>query len=431
MRHLLITNKGLLEVAALTLLGASSKRGDRSKIGMFGSGNKYALAYFARNGHAIRIVSGGEEIKISLTKTQMRGSEFDVLCINGQPTSITTEFGHKWELWQAVRELYSNAVDEGLIDFKIVDVVPPCAADTTQVIVSCTTEVETLMFNIKDYVCTDKEVLFESAYGQILRKHSTHGRIYYKGILVYEHDGGSVFDYNVNEITLNESREVMYSWHIGEKQWQLLLGCDNPTIIRMVLNGISESKALMEQKVDDSCVSLSTSLLNKPAWNDALESKKIAPWLLSGYVKEDDRPVTWFLPKKLFDALLEFCTNAVAATGFILNTGSTMFINTTPDATQAAVLEEAKKFLTEVQLMPAMPIQVASFLTKDIYGTVKDGQIIIATACLDAGVHTTAVCILEEALHISTGMHDMTRSFQSAIFEAWLNYAKRLNAYVI
>lgn len=34
MNYLKISNKGLLDVEALTLLGASSKRGDNSKIGI-------------------------------------------------------------------------------------------------------------------------------------------------------------------------------------------------------------------------------------------------------------------------------------------------------------------------------------------------------------------------------------------------------------
>lgn len=418
-------------MAALTLLGASSKRGDGTKIGMFGSGNKYALAYFARNGHSIKIVSGGEEIKISLSKATLRGSSFDVLCVNGQDTSITTEFGHKWELWQAIRELYTNAVDEGLVHFGLIDTLPPCGIDETQVVISCTTEVEAILFNIQDYICTGKEILFENKHGQILRKHGQSGRLYYKGILVYEHDGGSVFDYNVNEIDLNESREVKYNWQIAESIWRVVFACDNPQLCRMVLNGLNKEKNILEHKVDEGLVDNQARHMNKPAWNEALEGHKIAPWLLSGYVKDDDRPLTWMLPTKLFDALLEYCTAAVAATGFIMNTGHAMYISITPSGGQQATLEAAVKFLTEVQLLPTNVIKVAQFITKDILGTIKDGEIILADTCLDAGVHTTAVCILEEALHIQTGHHDLTRPFQSAIFEAWLNYAKKINAYII
>ena len=55
MKYLIITNKGEIEPQALHLVGASTKRGDSSKIGQFGSGNKYALAYLLRNEHEVLI----------------------------------------------------------------------------------------------------------------------------------------------------------------------------------------------------------------------------------------------------------------------------------------------------------------------------------------------------------------------------------------
>lgn len=51
--YLKIENEGTVPVEAFTLIGASSKRDDSSKIGMFGSGNKYALAYLLRNNYGI------------------------------------------------------------------------------------------------------------------------------------------------------------------------------------------------------------------------------------------------------------------------------------------------------------------------------------------------------------------------------------------
>ena len=117
MKHLLIVNKGRLEPEALTLLGASTKRGESGKIGQFGSGNKYALAYLLNHGHNIHINSAGKEIKLGFVVKAFREQEFKVLTVNGQETSITFDFGYKWTLWQSIRELYSNALDEGLIFF--------------------------------------------------------------------------------------------------------------------------------------------------------------------------------------------------------------------------------------------------------------------------------------------------------------------------
>ena len=112
-KYLVIQNQGILEPAALTLVGASTKADDDSKIGMFGSGNKYALAYLLRNGYDIHVMAGNEEMKIETVERSLRGNVFNVIRINGEETSITTSMGKDWTLWQSIREFFSNAIDEG------------------------------------------------------------------------------------------------------------------------------------------------------------------------------------------------------------------------------------------------------------------------------------------------------------------------------
>ena len=105
MNYLKFSNKGLLEIEALSLLGASTKRGNDKLIGQFGSGNKFALAYLLRNNYDVKIFSGTEEITISTLEKTFRDQTFSVICFNGKESSITTEFGKDWQLWQALREL--------------------------------------------------------------------------------------------------------------------------------------------------------------------------------------------------------------------------------------------------------------------------------------------------------------------------------------
>ena len=64
MKYLKITNKNEVQIEAFTLVGASTKREDSSKIGMFGSGNKYALSYLVRNNYDLKIFSGRREFVI-------------------------------------------------------------------------------------------------------------------------------------------------------------------------------------------------------------------------------------------------------------------------------------------------------------------------------------------------------------------------------
>mgnify|MGYP000651360957 CR=1 FL=1 len=87
MKYLRISNKGIINVEALTLLGASTKRGLNGKIGMFGSGNKYALAFLLRNGFEVSIYAGNEKIEIGTEKAQFRDNDFEVITISMDRTA--------------------------------------------------------------------------------------------------------------------------------------------------------------------------------------------------------------------------------------------------------------------------------------------------------------------------------------------------------
>jgi len=113
--YLKITNKGNVVPEAFSLVGASTKRGNNSKIGMFGSGNKYSISYLTRKQYDFRIFTGKKEIVFTTVQRKLGEETFNVICINDKETSITSEIGHHWTLWQAIRELYSNAMDEGMV----------------------------------------------------------------------------------------------------------------------------------------------------------------------------------------------------------------------------------------------------------------------------------------------------------------------------
>lgn len=75
-KYLRISSQGEIEEKAFTLIGASSKRGDNTKIGYFGSGLKYSIAWLLRNKIDFKIFSGYRPINVSggVQKSIIRGT---------------------------------------------------------------------------------------------------------------------------------------------------------------------------------------------------------------------------------------------------------------------------------------------------------------------------------------------------------------------
>ena len=183
MNYLKFKNDGEITEEAIVLLGASTKRNQENKIGFFGSGNKFALAYLLRNKYEVNIYGGENEIKVSTTKKKLGVNVFDVITVNDKETSITTDFGAKWELWQALREIYSNAIDEGKGTIELVNEINPIKNETHYYI-KIRAELIEWFGNFNNYFAENKEILFENKYGRILKKHNDVGHLYRKGISV-------------------------------------------------------------------------------------------------------------------------------------------------------------------------------------------------------------------------------------------------------
>ena len=104
-QYIMIRNKGKIIPQDIILMGSSTKRGDETKIGQFGSGSKFSLSWLLRNDCKPSIYSGKEEISIETRMVEHRGHPRDVIYVAGENTNITTELGLKWTCWMALREL--------------------------------------------------------------------------------------------------------------------------------------------------------------------------------------------------------------------------------------------------------------------------------------------------------------------------------------
>jgi hypothetical protein len=162
-----ITSRGEIDERAFSLLGASSKRDDKTKIGFFGSGLKFSLAFMLRKEIKFRVFSGYREILFTTSEELFREKSFKRILVNGKETSLTTDTASDWSHWSIVREIFSNALDEGDASIKLIknkdfnDLKP--IEDFTVFYIECTDDFQEIMDNWDLYFSENrKDIVYEN-----------------------------------------------------------------------------------------------------------------------------------------------------------------------------------------------------------------------------------------------------------------------------
>lgn len=232
MGHVVFSNKGEIDLRAIRTFGVSVKETE-NPIGYFGTGLKYALAILLRTEHEVTCLAGEQIFRFDLKTVEMRGKEFRVVTMNGEELPFTTELGKNWELWQAFRELYCNALDEGgNVDLHTFS--PSQKAGKTFFIVKGR-EFETLYHDRKNIVL-DLDSKLKVSSGDVDVYNKVSNFIYYRGIRVGSLDEKTRLTYNITApITLTEDRTVKYEHEVHGKLPVAIARMTDKALIREVL----------------------------------------------------------------------------------------------------------------------------------------------------------------------------------------------------
>lgn len=419
MKYIKIKNDGIIDSQALHLMGASTKKGDSTKIGQFGSGTKYALAYLLRNNYEVLVFAGDKQIPIETQPQEWKDKTFNVIYIGGEKTSITTEMGKDWKLWQALREIYCNAIDEGghAMEF-VVDISPkdnethfyienkPDAMDFTQ--------------NFNDYFAFNKEILFECEFGRILKKTGSKANIYRKGIRCFETNKTSVFDYDFNDILINEDRLVTYFWTVEEKIWQLIYQCDNRDVIIEALRNAKNSDSIEGTISEYAQIKPNVS----EEFKAVIEDSEIMPKSFDNDDSEEENEI--YLPNILY-------RNVNRAVGYdsmknyTVHEDGTIYKLLPMSQEHIDKVDEALNFFIAHNYRISHPIYLARFDKKNVLGCAHNGTILLSEEALNSSFDELCVTIIEEEIHLKTNAKDCSREFQTASIYEFLNYMKSLN----
>ena len=417
-KYLKITNKGIIDVDAFSLIGASTKRDDSTKIGWFGSGLKYSLAYLLRNELDFKFFAGKKEIVFGMIDKKFRNNNFKVITVNKKESSLTTDMGMDWISWFIIREIYCNAIDEGGEAIELVDKVIP-DFKTTTFFLKVDENIQEIIDNWDSYFSLHrKNVVYEKNGCRIFPGHKSY-IVYRKGIRALHNDKiDSIFHYDMTWAEINESRVLKSQWDFEWKMVSFLRKIDNVKVISKILRKINNCRE-KEFNWDTCCDEYSG------AWLEAIKERILVKHEVAGYfskIIDENRSNYLILPAELVNGLKSKFEDQVSVIDEDFSDNySTEFTVLQPTTKQEYLLNEVNKFFEETGYKLSYPVNVCVFERKNKLGLAWKNQIYISEKAFNQGRRQIAQILVEENEHLRTGFNDETRAFQNHFIELFLS----------
>ena len=416
MKYLKITNKGLLDIRLIALMGGTTKSGDHFKIGNFGTGLKYTLAYMFRNNIDFKIYVGDEQVLIN-TETEKIGEElFEIICIGGHRTSITTKMGYEWEAWMIIREIYSNALDEGEATYEVTESVEGVEGHTS-FFIELTTEIMEVYNSWDEYFIVGKESFYEDNHVKLF-PHTGNLKVYKQGILIHQQDTPSLFSYDVRNAEINELRE--YKGMLHEDLSKIILGLNVPKVIKYFIENVKDDH--FESKIDfDYAWGKSFS----KEWKETMEGSKVihkkAVDDLQARGIDVDTVANIVVPKNLYEVL----TSQFDGIGALrVSKEVNDFFEIYNEALQDKVVK-AQKALEDAgyYIEPELEYVYGVFGDKTVLAKVDfdSKKIYMSEKHLDNDMFSICTTLVEENEHYKTGFRDESRDFQQHFIDLYTN----------
>jgi hypothetical protein len=438
-KFILIQNDGEIETNSFELIGASTKRGQSGKIGFFGSGLKYSIAYMMRKEIEFRIFSGTNELKFSTSPETLKGQTFERICINGSPTSYTVTMGPTWkEDWYVLREIYCNALDESncIVVKDAMGVAPE--SGKTRIYIEKTSRLDKVMDCWDRYFADERVAIFEYPdiytsslgvndgaqafeYRQSVKVYNkTAGVLYRRGINVHEHSR-RLYDYDFLYVDINEDRTAKSSGSLDYSFLDMMGQFVCEAWVKSVLNS---GKDEMKSQEYNSLSWPKSDLLFSEKWVRFSIDNTLVVREISGKYEQEitaSRKDVYYLPA----AFAKQIKTAHPATS-ILGMGSIvneMYLTESERTSkQDFLIKEVLRALSEMQYEVIYDIHIATFESENVLGhaDTKEKKIYLAKELFDMGRREIAMTLIEENEHIKSNKGEETRAFQTHLISQWL-----------
>jgi hypothetical protein len=388
-------NPGKLDLRALQIMGINAKPNSDNPIGYFGTGFKYAMAVCARIGAKVELFIRTNDGKtnnwiMEINETDFRGKSFDAIslrCDAGPAYGtvielpFTTELGKNWEPWMVVRELGSNARDEGG-DFSVE---PTHQFDTTITVTHPDIYDAATKPNFV-FLDTDRTEISRAA-NAVCYKNVGNQYAYYRGIRVGNLPLSSRYTYNfLNGITLTEDRTVRSDYMLNSLVSIVIGKSSNEDYIEYAVTSSSAEGSYFEHNVDMPYYEMPSetfmSVVKRLIEDGAMVTSKARHY----YTRYAPKP-----KRKKLDVTDQ----------------------------QFAKLRRAIEFVTNVGVRCNPDDIIVSDLDAEVYAITdwEDHQIVLNRTLFTKPVSMICTTLLEECLHLYEGKQDDGRDMQNRLLE--------------
>lgn len=433
-QSIIISNQGTVLPEAYTIVGLSSKRNDDSKIGMFGTGTKYAIAVLMRNGYQISIITGEYGATFTTEDKEFRGNAFQQVSMKIEyfddrkpeiiPMGMSTEMGMQWEVNDGLREFICNARDEGGFDVRMgsgsitKDVKSVKALHkkigepTTSIIITSAQDDQRLKTYLKKF---DEMFLFNrtaiyisdniSVYKKVSRDNRL--RVYRNGVCVLQDELMSVYDYELNLVDLSERRttdmwqaQYEFSRAVFTLPDELLSDIlVRSTVLHFESTGVHyEVLPGRVPRIFQDVVLATEDLLERAG--DKLFSRKV---LLV--------PETWYKFLRTVPGLQS--VHSVIGEVSLMSGKEYRFDQLS--SLEKLTVEKALKFVQDAGYR--IELKDLHFNEMDSMGLFRDNQIYISTKYIKNGVYELVNTIIHEIMHRESKAVDESRAFENYLIQ--------------
>jgi hypothetical protein len=427
MKYLKIQNNGELDIRLVALMGGTTKSGDRFKIGQFGTGLKYTLAYLFRNNIDFKIFSGEEPINISTEKENIKGADFEIICIEGHRTSITTSMGQQWDAWMIIRELWCNALDEGGNTKEIVgdEALLSGVTGTTSFYIQLTPDIRSVLDNWKSYFIHHFEPIWENeSYAIYPNRSDGKLKLYKNGVLIYQHPNTkSLFLYDIKRADINELREFR-----GVTSYEVFkaLAQPNQEVVSYFLQNVNEEHYEGSELEYD----WFTSFAN--VWRDTIGNNRIANSGDYEYYKDRGVDIDFSnviqLPKRVYKALIK----SFEGIGAMVMSDAKIEFFQIPDTRMTAKVNDCLALLADCGYTydATIKFQVGAFreITRLSGASINSNLVMIADVCNDLPNEKMCAILVEEIEYLKVKAEKSVKEYRNHFINLYTRQLLATNA---